>query len=379
MTTVQAQARRRPVIAILTAKDQHRSMRGRFSNFSDIIRVGKKLGATVYVTTAEDIRSSQKKIVGLYYSKQSGMWMTKSFPAPHVIYNRIPFRKYEAKPEIQQTIHHFLQDRKVRLFNPFFFNKWTLYEWLSRAKSTRTSLPKTEKLTSSSILETYLEQHGAVYLKPIHGKAGKGIMQGQRLKNEGGPKYRLIYTKGKKRHVHNFWTIPEMWLHLRQKMGAKEYIVQQAIDLTKSHGDPFDLRILVQKNQTNTWQLTGIGARVAGKRSITTHVPRGGSIKSAIKVLKAVFGATRAQEIKENAGTLALVIAEQIEKSSGYELGEMSMDIGIDSNGKLWFFEANSKPMKFDEPRIRRKSLKTLIQYCIYLSSLSTDKYTENP
>ncbi|WP_152394672.1 YheC/YheD family endospore coat-associated protein [Paenibacillus guangzhouensis] len=379
MASVQAQARRRPVIAILTAKDRHRSMRGRFSNFSDIIRVGKKLGATVYVTTAEDIRSSHNNIVGLYYSKQAGMWMTKSFPAPHVIYNRIPFRKYEAKPEIQQMILNFLQDRKVRLFNPFFFNKWTLYEWLSRAKSTKSSLPKTEKLTSPSILETYLEQHAAVYLKPIHGKAGKGIMQGQRIKQDGGPKYRLIHSTGKKRHVHHFWTIPEMWLHLKQKIGAKEYIIQQAIDLTKSHGHPFDLRILVQKNHTNTWQLTGIGARVAGKRSITTHVPRGGSIRSASKVLKAVFGPTRAQEIKENAGTLAIVIAEQIEKSSGYELGEMSMDVGVDSSGKLWFFEANSKPMKFDEPRIRRKSLKTLIQYCIYLSSQSTDKYTESP
>lgn len=30
------------------------------------------------------------------------------------------------------------------------------------------------------------------------------------------------------------------------------------------------------------------------------------------------------------------------------------MDLGIDDLGEIWFFEANAKPMKFDEPQIRK-------------------------
>ncbi|MNJ68961.1 Endospore coat-associated protein YheD [compost metagenome] len=64
----------------------------------------------------------------------------------------------------------------------------------------------------------------------------------------------------------------------------------------------------------------------------------------------------------------ALLIARQIEKGTGYTLGEMSMDLGIDKEGNIWFFEANAKPMKFDEPHIRKKSLERIFQFSQYLS-----------
>lgn len=44
------------------------------------------------------------------------------------------------------------------------------------------------------------------------------------------------------------------------------------------------------------------------------------------------------------------------------------MDLGIDKNGDIWFFEANAKPMEFDEPNIRQTSLLRLLQYFRYLS-----------
>lgn len=49
-------------------------------------------------------------------------------------------------------------------------------------------------------------------------------------------------------------------------------------------------------------------------------------------------------------------------------LGEMSMDLGVDENGGLWFFEANSRPMKFDEPAIRKLSLERIFHYGQHLA-----------
>jgi len=63
----------------------------------------------------------------------------------------------------------------------------------------------------------------------------------------------------------------------------------------------------------------------------------------------------------------AITLARQIERSAHYRLCEMSMDLGIDSTGHVWFFEANSKPMKFDEPHIRSKSLERIFQYSLFL------------
>jgi len=70
------------------------------------------------------------------------------------------------------------------------------------------------------------------------------------------------------------------------------------------------------------------------------------------------------------AGEAALTLARQIERSARTLLGEMSMDLGIDETGRIWFFEANSKPMKFDEPHIRQKSLERIFQYSLHLYRL---------
>ena len=66
-----------------------------------------------------------------------------------------------------------------------------------------------------------------------------------------------------------------------------------------------------------------------------------------------VFGQERSDAILGEVKS-AVHMARQIEKSSGQIHGEMSMDLGIDCEGVLWFFEANSRPMKFDEPAIRK-------------------------
>jgi hypothetical protein len=43
------------------------------------------------------------------------------------------------------------------------------------------------------------------------------------------------------------------------------------------------------------------------------------------------------------------------------------LDLGCDERGNIWFFEANAKPMKFDEPEIRKLSLNRIFQYGRFL------------
>ncbi|WP_374725886.1 YheC/YheD family protein [Paenibacillus sp. P22] len=145
------------------------------------------------------------------------------------------------------------------------------------------------------------------------------------------------------------------------------YIAQQGIDLALYQERRFDLRALVQKNGSGQWAVSGIGARLAGSRSITTHVPRGGSIEDPEKLLQHAFGPQEARELMSKARSACVQLARQIETASGQSHGEMSMDLGVDVEGGLWFFEANAKPMKFDEPHIRKKSLERIFQYGSYL------------
>jgi hypothetical protein len=359
----------KPTIAILTVQDGSRIFRGDKRNFADIVKAGQEFGAEVYVITADKLKLTGNRMFGFRYNPDQRSWVSDWMPAPHVIYNRVPFRKMEMHPEVQQIIQACIRSNQVNLYNPSFFNKWSLFEWLNKSAHTRMYIPETEQLSSPFGLERLMRKHPVVYLKPIKGKAGKGIMRLERkIGKYNQPEYELCVQSNKVmvNRVHH--SIDSLWKDVDERRGNKEYIMQQGITLTSYKHRAYDLRVLVQKNALGAWSVTGIGARVAGKLSITTHVPRGGFIEDPLKLLTHAFDQKEASSIMKRTKRAAVVLAKQIEKSSGHQLGEMSMDLGVDTSGRIWFFEANSKPMKFDEPDIRKKSLERIIHYGVYLT-----------
>ncbi|MHA6529563.1 YheC/YheD family endospore coat-associated protein [Paenibacillus sp. BAC0078] len=360
----------KPVIAILTTSDRLRQFRGNRRNFRDIIRTGKDMGYLVYVVTVRDLKLEDKVVNGYVPSASGKLWYSIPMPLPQVIYNRIPNRDDEEKALVARKISECLMHPDIHLYNPNFFNKWHLFEWLKESRATSKHVPKTRRLRSANTLIAMLKNHDSLYLKPESGKAGKGIMR-LKYRSDTLMPYRLQIQSGKKNVTYKAASIDRLWARISKEKGTSRYIVQQAIGLATYHGRPFDLRALLQKNGRGAWAVTGIGARLAGVRSITTHVPRGGSIEEPANMLEATFGEERTIAILKNVPTTALLIARQIERASETMLGEMSMDLGVDEEGGLWFFEANSRPMKFDEPAIRQLSLERIFQFSQHLSRQS--------
>ena len=135
----------KPVIAVLTMHDQQRLFRGNHQNFQDILQTGESMGYTVYIVTVRDLNVTGSTVKGYTYNKGSGKWTSQSFPLPHVLYNRIPSREDERKPSVQRKIEECLQSG-IELYNPFFFNKWNLFEWLKKSKSTQQLIPHTRRM-----------------------------------------------------------------------------------------------------------------------------------------------------------------------------------------------------------------------------------------
>jgi hypothetical protein len=357
---------KRPTFAILTIDDDVQLFRGNRNNFADLIKTGRELGFTTYVVTVSQLKLSKPRVTGYTFSEETQSWKKGLFPLPDIVYNRVPMREDEMLPEVKRKIAACLKHPNIRLFNPSFFNKWSLFEWLSLSKTTRPYIPVTRRLVSRESLRRMLKQHSFLYLKPVSGKAGLGIMSVRLFKEKQLP-YRLKLQQKKRSKTFRCGTFDGLWRRIRKQSQGERYIAQQGIELAAYADRQFDLRVLIQKNQRGQWDITGIGARLAGSTSITTHVPRGGSIEEPEKLLVGAFGPEQARRILARVKSAALLIARQIERASGYELGEMSMDLGVDKQGNIWFFEANSKPMKFDEPHIRQKSLERIFQYSLFL------------
>lgn len=350
-----------PFVAILTS-DSRKPFAGNHQNFADLIQMGKRLGITVYVLTPKGIREGKAFVNGylLQTCRPTPKFHQTILPFPNVVYNRIPYRKEERSNAVINAIQY-LKQKRVPVFNPCFFNKWSLYEDLNTTVC-QAHLPATSKLSNYASFRQMKTKHTALILKPVEGKAGIGMM-----KIEGNGPYTLIYQTKKQNFHLSFPSISEVYkkvIHLSYK---RPYLIQQAIPLATYQGMPFDVRMLVQKDETADWKISGIGVRIAGKKAISTHVPMGGRIEDFNRVLSTAFPQQK-EKLQQRLVQLGLTCAKAIEEKTGKMLGEMSMDIGIDRQGKLWFFEANAKPQKFDEPVIRARSLRRILEYALYLS-----------
>lgn len=351
-----------PIVGIMTVGDGI-SFKGNRENFKDIIHSGKRLGALVYVFTPGGIDWEKKQIQGFLYDEEHDRWLESVMPFPHVVYNRVPTRKSETRIEVKHTLDLLSELENVTLFNRHFFNKHTLFQILEKNPEIRQYLPETMALSNYTQFRSFAMQHPFVYLKPTLGKAGKGIMRVERRQQ----RWRLRRVYEQKSIVSQFQRLDDLWRKVKQKTRGHRYILQQGIELAHYKRRPFDVRVLIQKNGSGEWGITGVGIRRAGANSITTHVPRGGSILPTDKVLQAIFK-ERADEVYQHIEQTALAIARILNDEID-DLAEMSMDLGLTAEGKLWFFEANAKPEKFDEPTIRRSSLANLIHYSQYVSA----------
>lgn len=351
-----------PIIAILTSKGKNGSFKGNRSNYKDIMRTAQELGGLVYVVTPEGVDFKQKKCHGYIWSFTLKRWLQLTFPFPHIFYNRIPYRHDESQPLVQQLLSRLQQLKQVHLYPDSFFDKWLLFQWLQQDSELTQYLPDTKLLTKESLQQMY-HRYGDLYLKPIHGKAGQGMIR----MTQQGEQVQVIHQLKNRRNHWKFSSLPKAIETIHLLIKSKDYLVQQAIPLAQVKQSPFDIRILVMRDGQGKWKVTGIGVRVAGQGGITTHVPQGGRIISFQQMVQQVFPKRNFHEFEQQVEQIALLVAHNLERIQP-KLAEFSMDLGVTAQGSFWIFEANAKPMKFDEPHIRQRSLQRLIQYAQYRS-----------
>lgn len=327
---------------------------------------GRKFGFQTIFFGYQHIDRDEKKIYAYHFEDSS--WKQSHHAIPTVIYNRLPNRKIEHHPEIINAKQ--LLESQATLFNPSFFNKWEIHEKLMKNPDCSYLLPKTILHPSEQKISILLEEHG-LYIKPIHGSRGEGIVKCAKLKNN---EYESHYYVHDKPQINRYTSLNAM---IKQHFpnGLQRYVAQEEVPLLKKGKSAIDFRVHANKNHKNSWEVTLICAKFAGKGSLTTHVQRGGSIH----VLSELFSKEQASRIKNKLTNTAIFLSNKLEKSFKQPIGEIGYDFGIDEEGKIWLFEANSKPgfSVFNHPRINLQAdevLSYLFKYAFYLYNLRLNK-----
>lgn len=351
-----------PIIAVVTdlteAKNGDPNFHSIHSFAEELHYITHTVGGFFYVFHLKDY--SLKEIKGWYFDGES--WTKDSIVLPNSIYNRIHSRKLEAST-FTNKFKNDLSINNIPMFNQNFLTKWEVHQILYKEDFLHPYLPDTS-IFREDILQSFITKHNSIFIKPINGSQGRNIYYVLKESKK------IVVKLSSKQEFLEYNTIEEFLEWFMKRTNPPTFIIQQAIPLLQYEYRHFDFRVLCHKTRTNQWKITSIVSRISAKNQFVSNLARGGEMVFPTKPLSLFFDHKTVVAQLALMKELSLEVANIIAQSSHGLVGELGIDIGIDSDGKPWIIEVNSKPSKNAEEQKSnvRPSAKAIFEYATHLS-----------
>lgn len=326
--------------------------------FKSIAKRAPFYNITVYCFHPQDWDPIDQTVTGTSYCETTNAWEYDAFPVPDFVYDRC-FYAYKPLESVKQL------KRQATFLGNGLPNKWRVYSALQHDPSLKKYLPKTTLLTTSDEAIDRLLHEKSLVLKPVRGSQGNGILF---LHVIHGRVMMQTHYRGEMRRFSLSFSEWTAWLE--RLMTKSRYMVQSFLKLTNAAKQPFDIRVLMQKNTTEIWKECGRGIRKGRSNSLVSNIHNGGTIHSYTKWL--TNRAPHKQKlVSTQINDIISILPSVLEKKFG-DLYELGIDIGVDHDGHCLLLEANSKPGHQTIRQTDRKSASqlsdNLLAYCLYVN-----------
>lgn len=259
----------------------------------------------------------------------SGRWEDGVFPFPQAVMNARPWGP-------RRRSDRELIFRKIVPFTAFLIDdKWTVTRMVSANPSLSPYVVPTAVLRDAEQVDELLQSHAKLVIKPAQGSRGAGVQalahNGSHYGVQNGAEWLWLDRKGLSAYIRSL---------------DREYLVQPYIVCLTPEGEPFDFRVLVQRNGEGDWVVAVIYPRIGAKGTITSNVSVGGRTEPLEAFLKRAFPED-GDSFPPRLAKLGLEIAEFVDSRYANPLNELGIDIAVDDRRKFWFYEANTCPGTF--------------------------------
>lgn len=321
-----------PCIGILCGQKDEEITKRRLKKMTMNTLDYKRIHGAIIVFALDKVDKIKQLIEGYCYKHETDSWERGIFPYPSVIYRRTELN--------DEWKNYFLSVIGDTVFSNHSFDKWDMYKWFSSEPDINPHLPVTLVYKSNNDVIEMLERYRVIYVKPISGMKGFGVVKVSKEEKTITFRYRKddknieLITSNKK----------ELEETIEKLFECKEYIIQQGLDLMNFDGGIVDFRCVMQKNEACMWICNGMVARIGAKESVVSNISSGGAALPADEVITEALAVSEKEafEIKESVISLCVKVCRTLDEY-GFNFGTLGLDIGIDKNKNIWLIEVNNR------------------------------------
>lgn len=366
----------KPVMAVLVSSNNISSLQNQIANIRTqmLVKANNEVNNVLYFFSLKEVNLQGQKITGYYWHKTKEMWFSQEFSLPDILYIRCSSKTRYSKTFTD--LCNSVTKNNGKLITHYRFNKWRLYQVMSKDPAMRSYLPVTRTVKQPDDIEKMLRRYKVVYLKSHVGRKGENVLRVEMLPDGA---FRYSYYRDDLLTARSVSDFQALLYIVNRFFQGKRYMIQQGIQLLQFKNKLIDMRAELQRNGDGKLEIVGISVRYGQPGSpITTH---GDAFKFDDFFVK-IMGYS-----KKEMETFRLVVQrflfsvyEYIENNYG-KYAEIGIDFAIDATKKIWFIEANSQSLRVSLDKaygseVHYKYYKNILEYARYLSERSRKNVT---
>ncbi|WP_256761140.1 YheC/YheD family protein [Cohnella sp. WQ 127256] len=227
-------------------------------------------------------------------------------------------------------------------------SKWLKTKWLLKQPDLRKYVPTTMQFNRAN-LQAMLSKNSTTYFKPTGGSGGFNII---RITTESkGYKTKLGAVKS------YFSNSDQLYHYLNRFSKKRSYLLQKGIHLATTHGDPFDIRVMVQKTNEGKWVSTALFTKIGKPGKVATNYNQGGKVGFFHPTMSGTkYSTASIQRIEAQLKHLGVSVGKNFDRHiNGFR--ELGLDVALDSRGNAWILEVNTRPQFYPLKKMRDQKL----------------------
>lgn len=148
-----------------------------------------------------------------------------------------------------------------------------------------------------------------------------------------------------------------LYQKLKRFSNQRSFLLQKGIHLARTNGNPFDLRVMVQKTNNGNWKSTAIFAKIGSPGKVATNYNQGGKIGFLHGTLSgAGYGQASIGQMEQKLLKLGVSVGRNFERHLK-GMREIGLDVALDSERKPWILEVNTRPQFYPLKNMKNKAL----------------------